>query len=267
MTSPKRESRRFIRIVMTGFAAAALAVNVAGCQKKKKPPPPPPPKPKAPPPPEPVDVNGVLQAMKPDARVQFPQSVAPVDRSLAEGVITLANDLAKGDAAALKPILTEPAQHVLDDLVASGGWAEGTKPIEQVRVVSLSNTSDSHPTDSTVGLAIQGKDGAYLLAWDAKRDGDKWVFTNSPCQGDVKPRASDFDGVSISADVSASSGSSSGSSSGASERPTTTTDSTPSSTKKPDKPEKPPSNPDNPGPIRKNTPAGPINIPRPPGSG
>lgn len=264
MISHKPDSRRIARGMLIGLAAASLALNATGCQKKKKPPPPPPPpKPKAPPPPEPVDVNGVLQSMKPDARVQFPQDVAPVDRSLAEAVITLSNDIAKGDAQALKGILTEPAQNVLDELVSTGGWADGTKPIEQVRVVALSNNRDAHPTDSNIGLAIQGKDGAYLLAWDAKRDGDKWTFTNAPSQADVKPRASDFDGVTISGDLQASAASSTpapAAEHGAS------TPATPQLQDKPDKKSDKPKS-DTPEPIRKNTPAGPVNIPRPPGSG
>jgi len=147
--------------------------------------------------PEPVDVNAVSQQLHADARVNFPSANAPADRSLAEGVIKLANALAKGDAEGMKPLLDKGAQSVLDELVGSGGWAEGTKPIGQVRIVAVSNTGEAHADSSLVGTAIQGDDGAYLLAWHAHRDGDSWVFAGAPCQGDVKPRASDFDGVSI----------------------------------------------------------------------
>jgi hypothetical protein len=190
--------------------------------------------------------------MKSDARIQFPSNVAPADRTLAEGVITLANCLAKGDSAGLKPILASPAQNVLDELVSSGGWTEGTQPIEQVRVVSLSGIQEAQPTDSVVGLAIQGKDGAYLLAWNAHRDSSKWTFSNSPCQSDVKPRASDFDGVSLATSVEVASATAPSAALGP-----TTKEGAKGATAPAEKPK---------DPMRKSTPAGPITIPNP-GSG
>jgi hypothetical protein len=196
--------------------------------------------------------------MKPDARVQFPDSVAPADRSLAEGIITLADRLAKGDAPGLKTLITPKAAGVIDDLIASERWNEGTSPIEQVRVVAVSNTQEAAPSESLVGFAVQDRGAAYLLAWQAKRDGDKWVFENAVCQPDEKPRASDFDGVEISTSTELS----------AAAAPETTASggapAAPGTTPKPAAPEPPPNDS---GPIRKNTPAGPINIPRPPGGG
>src|SRR5437773_2489208 len=125
------------RIIAVALVAATLALG-AGCEKKKKPapPPPPPPKPKVVIP-DPVDVNAVAQQLHADARVNFPTANAPADRSLAESVIKLANALAKGDAEGMKPLLDKGAQSVLDELVGSGGWAEGTKPIGQVRIVAV----------------------------------------------------------------------------------------------------------------------------------
>jgi hypothetical protein len=251
MTSPKPESA--LRLATLALVASSLALTGAGCQKKKKAPPP------APPPvkhvaeiPQPIDTAALLQTMKSDARVQFPSSVAPADRTLAEGVITLANCLAKGDSAGLKPILASPAQNVLDELVSSGGWAEGTQPIEQVRVISVSGTQEAQPSDSVVGLAIQGKDGAYLLAWNAHRDNSKWTFSNSPCQSDVKPRASDFDGVSLATSVEVASAATSGAALGP-----TTKEGAKAGTAPAEKPK---------DPMRKSTPAGPITIPTPGGS-
>jgi hypothetical protein len=201
MTSRNDHRRNLPRTLIIGVAAIAVALNAAGCGKKKKPAPPPPPPPKVvAPPPEPVDVAALLQQLKSDARVQFPSNQSPADRSLAEGIIKLANALAKGDAAEMKGLLAPPAQGIVDELVSSGGWEEGTKPIEQVRIVSVSGTMEEQPSASQVGFAIQGKDGAYLLAWTGARVGDKWMFQNAPCQKDVRPRASDFDGVSISGD-------------------------------------------------------------------
>src|SRR5689334_20001317 len=143
-------SRRLERAARAmGIALIAASVCVSGCGKKKKPPPPPPP---PPPPkvviPDPVDVNAVVQQLHADARVQFPSGQAPADRSLAEGAVKIADALAKGDSAALKSLLDAGSQPVLDELVSSGGWKEGTGEIEQVRIVAVSGTQEAHPESS-----------------------------------------------------------------------------------------------------------------------
>jgi hypothetical protein len=253
MTNQTRDKAGTLRTLTRGVAvamlAASLALGASGCTKKKKPapPPPPPPKPKVVTP-DPVDVNGLLQALKSDERVKFPEGQAPADRSLAEGVIKLANALAKGDADGMKPLLDKPAAEVLDTLTASGGWAAGTKPIEQVRIIAVSGTTEAHPETSLIGMAVQDQDGAYLLAWNGKRNGESWLFTNAPCQADIKPRASDFDGVSIEG--------------GAASAPAeeTKTETAPKADKPEDK--APPPEPDKPaGPKKKSTPVGPVTIP------
>ena len=251
MTSLNK-ARSIARSASVVLLVASVALGV-GCGKKKKPapPPPPPPKPVAVIP-DPIDVNGLLQTMKSDARVQFPQDRSPADRSLAEGVIKLANALCKGDAAAMKPLLDAGANSVLDELVSSGGW-DDTKNIEAVRIVSLSGTTDARAESSLIGFAVQGRDGAYLLAWNGKRDGDAWKFAAAPCQADVKPRASDFDGTSISAGVDA---------------PSITQVSAEESGSKPGKKAEaaPEAAPDPSGPRKKSTPVGPITIPGPGGN-
>ncbi len=245
-----------------GLALALMAASIAagaGCVKKKKPapPPPPPPKPKVVIP-DPVDVNAIGQQLHADARVNFPSANAPADRTLAEGVIKLANALAKGDAALMKPMLDKNPQGLLDALVGSGGWADGPKPNSQVRIIAVPGTTQPHPATSLVGTAIQDLDGAYLLAWHGRRDGDSWVFSAAPCQADQKPRASDFDGVSISG-----AGEAPAPETAAKEPKASASPSRPSEKKAPDPtPAKDPN-----GPIKKNTPAGPITIPRPPSPG
>jgi hypothetical protein len=229
--------------------ACSIALGSAGCEKKKKKPPPPAPPPPAPvyvPPPA-VDVVAVMQQLNTDARVQFPSEQAPADRALAEGIIKLAHNLAKGDAPAMKRLLTPPGQNLVDELVSTGGWSEATKSIEQVRVVSVSGTTEEAPATSLIGFAIQGKDGAYLLAWNGARAGDAWVFQHAYCQGDVKPRASDFDGISIASGFDPAS---------LTEKPEATEGSRTnahSTTEPPPEPAR--------DPREKNTPAGPIKIP------
>lgn len=242
--------RNLPRALLLAAMACSIALAAGGCEKKKKKPAPPPPPPPAPVyvPPTPVDVAAIMQQFNSDARVQFPSEQAPADRALAEGIVKLAHNLAKGDAAGLKKLLTPPAQNIVDELVSTGGWADATKNIEQVRVVSVSGTQDEAPTSSLVGFAIQGKDGAYLLAWNGARAGDSWVFQHAYCQSDVKPRASDFDGVSIASglDVAA-----------LAPEPEATQEARSSNQPAPGQaPADAPSNP-----RRRNTPAGPITVP------
>lgn len=242
-------------IFRRGFARASLAliaagVLFAGCEKEPpKPPPAPPPAPAPPPPPEPVDVEALLQEKGADPRVQFAGRAAPVSRELAEAVIDLADALAKGDAETLRPLLDRSAQAVLDDLTATGEWDAETGKIEAVRVVSLTGAQQESPSSSTVTIAVQDPRGAYLLGWSAVRSGDTWLFKNAPAQGDVRPRASAFDGVVASAGPAPSAANNDEDAddyAGPSEDAPAT----------PDEPEERPG-----GPIRKNTPGGPITIP------
>jgi hypothetical protein len=227
---------------------AACAAAFGGCEKKKKPAPPPPP---PPPPkvelPKPVDIQALLQEMKSDARVKFADEQSPADRSLAESVIKFSNAFVKGEANTMKSMLDRPSQVILDKLVSTGDWEAETKPIEQVRIVSMSNTTELPAEKSTVGMAIQAPGGAYLLAWNASKAGDTWTFAAAPSQQDSKPRASDFDGVSISTSV----------------LPAETTSITRPTSGAPGEkaPEAPAPATDPSGPRRKQTPAGPITIP------
>ncbi len=56
---------------------------------------------------------------------------------LGKAVVHLADAFARGDAKLLKPLLTRRAQALLDDLTATGGWEEATRPIEAVRIVFM----------------------------------------------------------------------------------------------------------------------------------
>jgi hypothetical protein len=160
----------FLTFAATGLTAT-LALSLGGC---KKPPPPvtgacctpegacsvtvqadcsgnwhqngvcsPNPCPPPPPPPD-VALETVAQDMKADARVQFAADLKlPEEKlDLAKAIVKLADALAKGDAKAMKPLLTRRAQGLLADLQNSGGWEEGTKQIEAVRVVLIRDGVD-----------------------------------------------------------------------------------------------------------------------------
>jgi hypothetical protein len=254
-------SRGFLRrqgrcSLTTTALLALLSLSLAtapGCaKKKKKPPPPPPPPPVVEAAPEPIDMSGLLAEMKPDARVKFASETSPADRTLAEGVVRLADYIAKGDSSKLKSMLDRSGQTVLDELVSVGAWSDETKKIEQVRVVYLSDTAEKHPDSATVGMAIQDPAGAYLLGWTLKREGEgAWTVSAAPTPPDAKPRASDFDGQRISAASTRPAGEAPSGDAGDSDRA--------SSEKKAEAPaaEKPAEG----GDRIKRTPAGPIKIP------
>jgi hypothetical protein len=258
MTRLNSSSRRPGLATTALLAALSLSLaTVSGCaQKKKKAPPPPPPPAPVVETPQPVDIDGVLAEMKPDARVKFANETSPADRTLAEGVIHLADYIAKGDSAKLKGMLDRSAQTVLDELVSNGAWTDETKKIEQVRVVYLSDTLEKHPDSATVAMAIQDPAGAYLLGWTLRRDGDgPWTVSAAPTPADSKARASDFDGQRISGASSLGSSGSSAADTGSTE----SSDAGSPSGKKPDAPAAA-DKPETPG-RRKSTPAGPITIP------
>jgi hypothetical protein len=127
--------------------------------------------------------------------VQFPQEQAPVSESLARAIITLANGFLKGDAQAVKSVMERPTASITDELLASGGWEEGTAKIEGIRVVFVSDeakTSES-PDIASFVLAIQEPGAAYVLSWAGRANNNAWTFRSMPSTGATKPRASAWD--------------------------------------------------------------------------
>jgi hypothetical protein len=142
--------------------------------------------------------------MKPDARVQYPQTHAPTDESLARAIISLADAIAKGDADKLSPMLSNDAKLDLDALLSTGGWDEGTAKIEAVRVVRFDDLTSGGPgggpggsgqcTNGSLQIAIQEPGEAYLVGFSAVRTGDKWLFSGAAAPDATRARATEFDG-------------------------------------------------------------------------
>jgi hypothetical protein len=246
--------------VAAGLALAAVspAMVLTGCEEKKKkveapPPPPPPPPPKAP---DPIQVDPVLQSMKPDARVQFPQSAAPFSEDLARAIIGLADDFAKGDATGVRKRLAPADQATLDALVGAGDWDASVKKIEGVRVVGVSH-SGPDASSATFGLAFQEQGQAYVVGFAASKSGSGWVIGGANSPTETKPRASDFDGVSIGGFVPVSHSPIDAPSEESSGQPTGSSDA--GGQPAPDQPAEEQS--DRPKPRRKMTPSGPVTIP------
>lgn len=200
-SSISRRSRR-------GFAAARLTLSAAiffaagavliaapavltGCKKKEAPTPAPPPPP--PPQPKPVEIDGVMQSMKADARVQFPQAKAPISEDLARAVIAFSDALAKGDAAKLQPMLDSTSKNVLEQLRASGDWDESVSKIQAVRVVQLAGSE----AGGMLSLAVQEPGSAYVLNWAIAGAGGKFVFSGMPASSQILTRASDWDTANV----------------------------------------------------------------------
>lgn len=232
--------------------APALAVSLfAGCKKEPPPPPPAPPPAPRPRPPEPVAVSTLLQTMKADARVQFPDANAPTDEGLARAIIGFADAFAKGNADKLRPMLDPLGKQVLDQLTSSGQWDESTgKAIEAVRVSKLSGSDPA-----SLCLAIQEPGTAYALAWTVRSADGAYVFAGAPIPNITFPRASDFDNASLTS---------------TGPKAPSTADTPEGKAGKPAEGEAPaPEESPADGPKRRNTPAGPVTIPDPskPGGG
>jgi hypothetical protein len=253
MTS--RNFSRHTRIALV--VIAGMGLTLGACEKKKKaPPPPPPPPPPAAAIPDPVDINGIMAEAKPDGRVKFPEKNAPADAELATAVIDFASDFAKGDSAALQGKLSPESRAILDTLMADGTWTEETRKIEQVRIVQLSPLQETDVQRATVVMAIQAPGGAYPLAWEAKRNGSGWTFASLTSENLSLTRASDFDnrtvrlGAKLPNPHTAPGADAEGDDEGGNpDQPTTT---------EPEEKED--------GPTKKQTPGGPIEIPKAPSS-
>lgn len=196
--------RRLSGLALSGLVifASILAVGapmslLAGCEKKKPPPvveaPPPPP----PPIPDPVQVDPIMQAMSPSAKVQFPQTAAPHSEGLAKGVIAFADALAKGDAEKFGAQLHPKDKPLLAQLEGDGSWEDTTKKLEAVRIVLVEDQVDPNAVVAAVYFAVQGPEGAYVLGWSAIKVGDQWTFSGAAASNATKRRASEWDDAGI----------------------------------------------------------------------
>jgi hypothetical protein len=147
--------------------------------------------------PDPVQIGPILQSIKPDARVEFPQERAPVDESFAKAIIALADAFAKGDESKMQGLLAGSSRSSLDQLVNSGEWEESTKRLEAVRVIFLNETpADALPsTEGNVFFAMQEPAGAYILGFSARNLGGNWSFQGTGATPGTKARASEWDGL------------------------------------------------------------------------
>lgn len=176
--------------------ASVLVLSGPGCGKKKEAPPAPVNREPPPPPaPDPVIISSIMGQVHPDARVNFAQEHAPVDRDLAIGMVRLCDALARKDAEALRPLLDPTGKTALAQVEQDWGNTE----IEAVRVVYTdAGAKSSGDVESAPFVTAVKATDAIVLVWAAKRFGEDWVFSPGVSTPETKPLVTDWDGKSLS---------------------------------------------------------------------
>ncbi|TVQ32764.1 MAG: hypothetical protein EA376_05220 [Phycisphaeraceae bacterium] len=164
---------------------AGLALTACGEEE-----PPPPPQVQQP---RQVEQRASLDDIRMDARVQFPEERLPRSQELADAIASLASAIASGDSSAMRGVLDGPSEATLASLVASGDWERETENVEAVRIVALEESDDN----VRLGLAVQDASGAYLLGWEARNAGGRWLFAGLPVASATGVRAADLDGAPL----------------------------------------------------------------------
>lgn len=188
MTLPRFERRRTPLAMTAGAIAVCLPLALGGCGKEEQ-------QVQAPPPPPPPRQLGPLEDLEMDPRVQFPEAREPGSREIAEAIAEFASALVKGDDSTMAAMLDESGQAVLSQLKSDGLWKSATSNIEAVRVCTLTQSDDAFD----VGLGVQDPDGAYLLAWSAKRGTEGFTFSPMAVEYVRKDSVSMLDNSSLAA--------------------------------------------------------------------
>ncbi len=158
------------RTVTTAAALALAAGLLIGCDKKKEQQP-------VAAAPAPVKAVDPMEGIDLDAKVQWPEKHRPNTPEQAQAIAALANAIARGDAEGAKGVLAESDREVLANLIEFGDWASQTKGIEAVRVCVLTEGDDKK--SFTLGLGVQDKQAAYMLAWKGNQseNGTAWSIS------------------------------------------------------------------------------------------
>ena len=93
-------------------------------------------------------------------------------------------------------MLDKGDQQMLDQLMANEQWYSATEAIEAVRVVSVDSIAKGSeaPEDAQLAIAVEDRDGAYVLAWSGHKVFDDWVFSAAASTNQERARASEWDG-------------------------------------------------------------------------
>ena len=143
-----------------GAAALLTGLVLAGCGSASDPaavqvavpapaPPPPPPRPALTP------VEQLMAEMGIDRRVRLPEEMAPPTDIERRAVLAFFDTFARGDSKSLGSMLGKLDRDELNELVASGDWAQTTRKITKIEVRTGKSPSEGSPC----ALAIFHVDG------------------------------------------------------------------------------------------------------------
>lgn len=135
--------KTILKNTLTTAAALAFAafasISLVGCGEDEAPQvvqaPPPAPKPVEPPPPPKVaSIKDLMAQLDIDTRVNLPEERAPETEAERVAVLKFFDAFARGNADALKGMLSGPDQFLLDEMVTSGAFAKSTAATTRIDV-------------------------------------------------------------------------------------------------------------------------------------
>lgn len=137
-----------------------------------------------------------LASLQLHSKVQFPEERAPTSQEIAEAIGAFASAISSGSNEQMKSMLDARDRLLLDTLVESGEWRRQTESIEIVRVCTINEIDAGR---FQVGFGVQDSIGAFLSAWEASGSGSVWTFTGFAASPRFASKASDLDGVVLTA--------------------------------------------------------------------
>lgn len=161
--------------------AGAAIVVASGCGGSSPPPspvvvrdpapPPPPPKPKVTP------IAELMTRLNIDPRVNLPEEKAPATDAQRKAVLEFFDGFARGDATAVRSMLSALDQRELDELVADGVWERTAKQISKIDVQTGSGPSGA------IALAVFGVGFEFqpqLWYYETNQEGAVFDAVSSP---------------------------------------------------------------------------------------
>lgn len=165
-----RDSKRSFCSAASLAAAIAGTVLLAGCGEEPPPPPPvvvAPPKVEEPPPPAVTPIKELMARYDIDSRVDLPEDKAPPTDEQRVAVLKFFDAFARGNAEALKPMLSAPDQLQLEGMVSGDTFKKVTGAIARIRV-----QCDRHESnDCALAIFDVGGDRAEPQLWVYKSTG------------------------------------------------------------------------------------------------
>lgn len=171
----------------SGALAIVLGLTLAGCGGSQPDtaqivPTVAPSRPKAPPTPPRPSVTPISQLMADlgiDERVSLPEDLAPPTDAARKAVLEFFDSFARGDQTALGSMLTKVDRDELDELVASGAWADVTGRITQIDVQTGTSPNDGQPCALAV-FYVGGGFQPQLWYYNINDDGTQFASVAAP---------------------------------------------------------------------------------------